>query len=134
MSRYSILSNPGLIGNGKTAFADSLDLALGFWNMLNGTEHVKLSRHLSEILKHTPRDELRSTLRKLKADAAEFSSGSATLTPIEFMRLSADMSDNHFAHGLNVLIDSGAKGSRDDVEKIVEPIGNVDIMNDKDKA
>lgn len=29
LSRYSILHNHGLIGDGKIAFADSLDLALG---------------------------------------------------------------------------------------------------------
>ena len=129
LSRYSILNNPGLIGSGKIAFADSLDLALGFWKM----ERVKLSRHLSEILRNTPRDELRDKLRKLQADIAESSSGSATLTPIEFERLSRDMSDNDFSCGLNVLIDSGAKGSRDDTEKILLSIGNVDVMNDTDK-
>lgn len=133
LRRYSILSNPGLIGNGKIAFADSLDLALGFWNMQSGEERVKLSRHLSDVLRDTPRDELRRTLRKLQADIADFSSGAATLTPIEFERLSNDMSDNNFAHGLNVLIDSGAKGSRDDVEKIVKEIGSIDMMKDVDK-
>ena len=133
LSLYSILNNPGLIGNGKIAFADSLDLALGFWNMQDGEERVKLSRHLSGILKSTPRDELRETLRKLQADVSEFSSGAATLTPIEFERLSNDISDNNFAYGLNVLIYSGAKGSRDDVEKIVKSIGSIDMMKDTDE-
>ena len=129
LSRYSILNNPGLIGNGKIAFADSLDLALGFWNM----ERKKLSGRLAEILRNTPRDNLRETLRKLQADIAEASSGSATLTPIEFERLSRDMSDNNFACGLNMLINSGAKGNRDDEEKIARSIGNIDVMNDTDE-
>ena len=116
LSRYSILNNPGLTGSGKIAFADSLDLALGFWSM----EREKLSGRLADILKNTPRDNLRETLRKLQADIAENSSGAATLTPIEFERLSRDMTDNNFAFGLNVLIDSGAKGSKDDVEQIVK--------------
>ncbi|MBQ6971858.1 MAG: hypothetical protein IJP86_05825 [Synergistaceae bacterium] len=132
LSRYSILSSPGLIGSGKIAFADSLDLALGWWNMQNGEKRVKLSRHLQDILRETPRDELRGILRKLQADIAERSSGAATLTPIEFERLSADMSDNNFAHGLNVLIDSGAKGSLDDVKKIVKELGSIDVMQDTD--
>ena len=99
LSRYSILNNPGFIGSGKKAFADSLDLALGFWNMHSGK---KLSQHLSDILRNTPRDELRGTLRKLQADTAEKSSDSATLTPIEFERLSRDMPCN-FGNGLNIL-------------------------------
>ena len=132
LSRYSILNNPGLIGNGKIAFADTLDLALGWWNMQAQENRVKLSRHLSDILKNNPRDELRDTLRKLQSNIAKFSSGSATLTPIEFERLSRDMSDNNFQHGLNVLINSGAKGSHDDVVKIVSSIGDIDVMNDDD--
>ena len=133
LSRYSILNNPGLIGSGKIAFADSLDLALGFWNMQSGEKREKLSGRLSDILKNTPRDNLRETLRKLQADIAEYSSGAATLTPVEFMRLSRDMSDNDFPFGLNVLINSGAKGSRDDTEKIARSIGNIDVMNDTDE-
>lgn len=132
LSRYSILNNPGLIGNGKIALADSLDLALGFWNMQNGKERVKLSSRLADILRDTPRDELRGTLRRLQVDIAEFSSGAATLTPIEFERLSNDVFDNNFAYGLNVLINSGAKGSYDDVVKIVKSIGSIDMMKDKD--
>ena len=133
LSRYSILNNPGLVVNGKIAFADSLDLALGFWNMQSGEERVRLSDRLADILRNTPRDNLRKTLRKLQADIAESSSGSATLTPIEFERLSRDMSNNNLACGLNVLIDSGAKGSRDDTEKIARSIRNIDMMNDTDE-
>lgn len=129
LSRYSILNNPGLIGNGKIALADSLDLALGFWNV----KREKLSDHLSDILRNTPRDNLRETLRKLQADIAECSSGAATLTPVEFMRLSRDITDDDFACGLNVLINSGAKGSKDDTEKIARSIGNIDVMNDTDE-
>ncbi len=133
LSRYSILNNPGLIGNGKIAFADSLDLALGFWNMQSGTDKIKLSQHISEILKNTPREKLRGTLRKLQTDIAEYSSGAATLTPIEFENLSRDLSNNNFAHGLNILINSGAKGSYEDVLKIVKSIGDIDMMRDTDE-
>ena len=133
LGSFSILSNPGLVGNGKTAFANSLDLALGWWNMQEGTERKKLSSHLSEILRNTPRDELRETLRKLQADIAASSSGSATLTPMEFERLSQDMSYDEFESGLVKIITSGAKGSHDDVVKMVKEIGNIDMMNDEDK-
>ena len=134
LSRFSILNNPGLVGNGKIAFAASLDLALGWWNTQDGEEHKQLSRHLSELLKNTPHDKLRAALRQLQADIAENSSGAATLTPIEFERLSRDITDDEFAGGLNVLINSGARGSRDDVLKIVKEIGNIDMMADDDTA
>ena len=133
LSRFSILNNPGLTGSGKIAFADSLDLALGWWNMQEGTERMKLSSRLADILRNTERDELRETLRKLQADIAESSSGAATMTPIELERLSRDMSDSNFAHGMNVLITSGAKGSNQDKEAFVHSLGSVDVMNDTDE-
>lgn len=77
--------------------------------MQSGEKHEKLSWYLSDIIRNTQRDNLRETLRQLQAYIAEASSGVATLTPIEFGRLSSDMSDNDFAHGLSVLIHSGAK-------------------------
>ena len=134
LGRFSILNNPGLVGNGKAALAGSLDLALGWWNIQEGTGRKKLSSHLSELLRNTPRDELRGTLRELQAEISTNSSGAATLTPVEFERLSRDMSDNNFSGGLNVLINSGAKGSLDDVGKIVKEIGSIDMMGDDDEA
>ena len=132
LERFSILNNPGLVGNGKPAFAASLDLALGWWNTQEGAERKKLSSHLSELLRNTLSSELRETLRKLQVDVAENSSGSATLTPVEFERLLRDISDNEFKEGLMKIIASGAKGSHDDVVKMVKEIGNIDMMNDDD--
>ena len=131
LSKFSILHNPGLVGNGKIAFANSLDLALGWWNMQEGEEREKLSSHVQKLLKNKSTDEIRGMLRELQIDVAKNSSGAATLTPIEFENLSQDK-EYKFENGLKILINSGAKGSKDDVEKIVKSIGEIEIKKDED--
>ena len=122
LSKFSILNNPGVVGNGKSAFADSLDLALGYWNM----NHSKLCDYMSELLKMNPSEKLADLLQDLQIKISESSTGAATLTPLEFNK-SIECTN------INELIDSGAKGSREDFAKITDKIGNItDKMKDED--
>ena len=133
LSRFSILNNPGLVGNGKSALASSLDLALGWWKISDKTE--KLSEHIEKLFKNMPRENLGNELQKLQINVAKNSSGAATLSPLEFEYLLKNSLDDDFSNnisGLNVLINSGAKGSRDDVEKIVKNIGEIEKVEDDD--
>ena len=159
LSAFSILNNPGLVGTGKPAFADGLDLALGWWASKNNTERTKFSVYLPQLLKNLDTDTRREELHKLQLEICEASTGSVTLTPLEFETLCDELEEIFDLHeqegkktelqedaksqlkkllekyndyGLSVMLNSGAKGSIQDVMQMVWAIGSIQKMTDKD--
>ena len=61
LSCFSILNNPGLIGNGASAFANSLDIALGWWKLAE--EKEKFSEYLARLLISFSSQDLRGEIR-----------------------------------------------------------------------
>ncbi|MBQ7733378.1 MAG: hypothetical protein IJT58_05120 [Synergistaceae bacterium] len=119
LSRFSLINNPGLVGNGRPAFADSLDLALGFWKMT----HKSLSEHIAGLLRDFQGEQLISELQNLQIEITKSSTGAATLTPYEF---------EHLLLQDSALLKSGAGVSINDVDQMTKSIGEIDTMQDSD--
>ena len=169
MGRFSILETPGLVGTGKPAFADGLDLALGWWNIADKNawyvklgkeqnfEAMKYSNYLPQLLKVLAPAERGDALHELQETVCKASTGSATLTPLEFDTLCKEMKQvakesdgeyitiqktakmrieelrkEHENFGLFTMINSGAKGKVEDVLQMVWAIGNIGKMKDED--
>ena len=151
LSSYAIENNPGLVGTGKHAFADCLDLALGFWNL----EGKKLADYLPEFLKNINNksfEERGRAIQELQIKICEGSTGAATLTPLEFDEICADIrgiakeeANNKEAEaklkeilnknknfGLAVMLASGAKGKLKDVLQMTWALGEISKMKDED--
>lgn len=178
LSRYSIVDNPGLNGNGGSAFAAELDLALGWWKLpekrrkkwydLIGEsvpqELEALKDYLPKLLKVMGKmgfDSRSETLRELQEEVCEWSSGAATMTPVEFACLCEELKKNekleqakkigqgqsekeaenaikdlldgkHEDYGLALLLKAKAKGKYKNVRQMVWAIGAVTKMTDED--
>lgn len=114
MRRFSIINNPGTVGDGKSAFADGLDLALGWWNMdksekdksekdkskkskewydkydIEYKENETYSDYFTKFLKSAANmsfDGRSSALLDLQSTICRNSTGAATLAPLEFAEL-----------------------------------------------
>jgi len=105
LEQLSILKNPGLVGAGKTAFADEMDLALGWlqlvqdepaqkkWRQaldIENIEKMRLADIYAEILGKHAQDlkTCASMFLELQQDVCAASSGAATLTPQSLQDLS----------------------------------------------
>ena len=144
LSAFSIINNPGLVGTGDLALATGLDLALGWWSSQENNTKTKLSEYLKEFVKEKNADEL----QKLQLEICQASTGSATLTPLEFENLCNSLPkdieqkeaentlksllEQHKDYGLSIMLNSGAKGKISDVLQMVWHIGNVEKMKDQD--
>lgn len=164
LEKFSILSNPGLVGTGAPAFATGLDLALGWWNM-DETERKKLFDRILQgktglegpqrlgtclpmfLLKGASLGFLQysALLGDLQKAVCSASTGAATLTPLEFQRLSdclealprqrgnetaADRTIKDFLEryphlGLARMVASGAKGKVEDVRQMTWAVGSI---------
>ena len=178
LSLYSIVDNPGLNGNGGSAFAAELDLALGWWKLPEERrkkwyglieesmpqKQEALKDYLPKLLKvigkmeFDPRNE---TLRELQEEVCEWSSGAATMTPVEFACLCEELKKDkeleqakearqarsekeaeneikdllngkHEDYGLALLLKAKAKGKYKNVRQMVWGIGAVTKMTDED--
>ncbi|GHS92420.1 hypothetical protein AGMMS50276_00260 [Synergistales bacterium] len=106
LSHMSLLSNPGLVGTGKLALADGLDLALGWMNIYKENkpkydkwlensgvsakpegEAVSLSDVMTGLFRKLPSHDLLAAIRELQEDVCAASTGAATMTPVEFETL-----------------------------------------------
>ena len=119
LSKFSLINNPGLVGNGTPAFAASLDLALGFWKMTQKS----LSEHIAGLLKDFQGEQLINELQNLQIEIAQSSTGAATLTPYEF---------EHLLLQDNALLKSGANASINDANQMTKSIGEIEAMQDSD--
>ncbi len=109
MGKFSILENPGLVGDGSSAFSASLDLALGWWNMdkqkkqfwykrakCTKEKPAKLKDYMPQLLKvlgSESFDERARQLGELQLDICSASTGAASLTPLEFDELNKHLED-----------------------------------------
>ncbi len=106
LSSYAIEDNPGLVGTGKSAFADGLDLALGWWNLKDKErwyeeigetppkETEPLSKYLPKLLQAISRkdfEERGKIIQELQSAVCAASTGAATLAPLEFDTICASL-------------------------------------------
>lgn len=167
LEKFSLPNNPGLVGTGAPALASGLDLALGWWNLdeadrdkwlaqagLNGSpgqSPKKLEDFLPVLLRHIasqPFPDRSSLLGRLQHAVCGASTGAATLSPLEFERLSAHLDKllpckkkgeekdaesaieaffrEHPDLGLARMVASGAKGKVRDVRHMTWAIGEID--------
>ena len=167
LEKFSLPNNPGLVGTGAPALASGLDLALGWWNLdeadrdkwlaqagldgSTGQSPKKLEDFLPVLLRHIasqPFPGRSSLLGKLQHAVCGASTGAATLSPLEFERLSTHFDKllpckkkeeekdaesaieaffrEHPGLGLARMVASGAKGKVRDVRHMTWAIGEID--------
>ncbi len=167
LEKFSLPNNPGLVGTGAPALASGLDLALGWWNLdeadrdewlaqagldgSTGQSPKKLEDFLPVLLRHIasqPFPGRSSLLGKLQHAVCGASTGAATLSPLEFERLSTHLDKllpckkkeeekdaesaieaffrEHPGLGLARMVASGAKGKVRDVRHMTWAIGEID--------
>ena len=167
LEKFSLPNNPGLVGTGAPALASGLDLALGWWNLdeadrdewlaqagldgSTGQSPKKLEDFLPVLLQHIasqPFPGRSSLLGRLQHAVCSASTGAATLSPLEFERLSTHLDKllpckkkeeekdaesaieaffrEHPGLGLARMVASGAKGKVRDVRHMTWAIGEID--------
>ena len=160
LGRFSILENPGSVGTGKPAFADGLDLALGWWALKGKEQGETLSKHLPEFLQYIGPvifEARGDELLELQLDICQASTGAATLAPGDFEALCEALKDvpkpedlktegkeeterakaileaalkADPKNGLALMIRSGAKGKAEDALQMTWALGKIDKMKD----
>ena len=174
LEKFSLPNNPGLVGTGAPALASGLDLALGWWNLdevdrskwlaqadlddPTGQSPKKLEDFLPVLLRHIASrsfPERSSLLGRLQHAVCGASTGAATLSPLEFERLSAHLDKlfpckkeeeekdaesaiaaflrEHPDLGLARMVASGAKGKVRDVRHMTWAIGEIDKFEEAPK-
>ena len=174
LEKFSLPNNPGLVGTGAPALASGLDLALGWWNLdeadrdkwlaqagldgSTGKKPKKLEDFLPVLLRHIASrsfPERSSLLGRLQHAVCGASTGAATLSPLEFERLSAHLDKlfpckkeeeekdaesaiaaflrEHPDLGLARMVASGAKGKVRDVRHMTWAIGEIDKFEEAPK-
>jgi len=174
LEKFSLPNDPGLVGTGAPALASGLDLALGWWNLdeadrdkwlaqaglddPTGQRPKKLEDFLPVLLRHIASrsfPERSSLLGRLQHAVCGASTGAATLSPLEFERLSAHLDKlfpckkeeeekdadsaiaaflrEHPDLGLARMVASGAKGKVRDVRHMTWAIGEIDKFEEAPK-